>query len=78
MGDTEGPVEIVSSRGDREEDRKVELIVREMRRYNVKMTALGDGATEQFQHVYSWVGNLGIRCTVSCYAPIRAASRQEF
>ena len=40
MVDTEGPVEIASSRGDREEDRKVDLIMREMRRYNVKVTAL--------------------------------------
>ena len=40
MVDTEGPVELVSSRGDRGEDRKVDLIMREMRRYNVKVTAL--------------------------------------
>ena len=40
MVDTEGPVEIVSSRGDWREDRKVDMIVREMWRYNVKMTAL--------------------------------------
>ena len=40
MVDIEGPVEIASSRGDREEDRKVDLIMREMRRYNVKVTAL--------------------------------------
>ncbi len=38
MVDTEGPVEIASSRGDRGEERKVDLIVREMRRYNVKVT----------------------------------------
>ena len=36
MVDTEGPVEIASSRGVRGEDRKVDLIVREIRRYNVK------------------------------------------
>ena len=36
----EGPVEIASSRGVRGEDRKVDLIMREMRRYNVKVTAL--------------------------------------
>ena len=35
------------------------------------------GAPEHPQHIYSWVGNLGICCTVSCYAPTRAASRQE-
>ena len=40
MVNTEGPVEIASSRGDRREDRKVDLIVQEMRRYNVKVTAL--------------------------------------
>ena len=40
MVDTEGPVEIENSRGDRGEDRKVDLIVREMRRYNVKVTTL--------------------------------------
>ena len=40
MVDTEGLVEIASSRGDREEDWKVDLIVREMMRYNVKVTAL--------------------------------------
>ena len=37
---TEGPVEIASSRGDKGEDRKIDLIVREMRQYNVKVTAL--------------------------------------
>ena len=42
MVDTEGPVEIASSRGDRGKDRKVDLIVGEMRRYNVKVTALQD------------------------------------
>ena len=35
MVDTEGPVEIASSRVDRGEDRKVNLIVREMVSYNV-------------------------------------------
>ena len=40
MVDTEGPVEIASSRGDKGEDRKVDLIVQDMRRYNVKVTAL--------------------------------------
>ena len=40
MVETEGPVEIASSRGDRGKDRKVDLIVQEMRRYNVKVTAL--------------------------------------
>ena len=40
MVDTEGPVEIASSRGDRGEDKKVDLMVREMRRFNVKVTAL--------------------------------------
>ena len=40
MVDTEGPVEIASSRGDRGEDRKVDLIGKEMRKYNVKVTAL--------------------------------------
>ena len=39
MVDTGGPVEIGSSRGDWGEDRKVDLILREMRRYNVKVTA---------------------------------------
>ena len=46
--DTEGPVEIASSRGDRGEDRKVDLIVREMRRYNEKVTALQE---------IKWFGN---------------------
>ena len=40
MVDTEGPVEIASNRGDRGEDRKVDLIVQEMRRCNVKVTTL--------------------------------------
>ena len=40
MVDTEGPVEIASSGEDRGEDRKVDLMVRVMRRYNVKVTAL--------------------------------------
>ena len=35
MKDTEGPVEIASSRGDRGEDRKVVLIVRGIRRYTM-------------------------------------------
>ena len=48
MVDTEGPVEIASSRGDRGKDRKVYLIVREMRRYNVKVTAL---------HETKWFGS---------------------
>ena len=39
MVDTEGPVEIASNRGDRGEDRKVDLIMQE-RSYNVKVTAL--------------------------------------
>ena len=37
---TEGPVEIARSRGDRGDDREVDLIMQEMRRYNVKVTAL--------------------------------------
>ena len=55
--DTEGLVEIASSRGDRGEDRKVDLIVREMRRYNVKVTALQE--TQWFgSEVYRVVGNV--------------------
>ena len=48
MVDTEGPVEIASSRGDRGKDREVDLFVREIRRYNVKVTALQE---------IKWLGN---------------------
>ena len=42
MVDTEGPVEIASQRADshRGEDRKVNLIVNELRRYDVRVAAL--------------------------------------
>ena len=42
MVSTEGPVEVASQRADgqRGEDRKVDLIVSEMERYNVKVAAL--------------------------------------
>ena len=39
MVDTEGPIEI-ASRSQREEDRKVDWIVREMKRYKVKVAGL--------------------------------------
>ena len=55
MVDTEGPVEIASSRVDKGEDRKVDLIMREMRRYNVKVTALHE--TKWFgSEVIEWQG----------------------
>ena len=42
MVDTDGPVEIASQRADshRGEDRKVHLIVNELKRYDVKVAAL--------------------------------------
>ena len=42
MVDTEGPIEIASRRQDkrRGEDRKVDWIVRELKRYNVKVAGL--------------------------------------
>ena len=42
MVDTEGPIEIASRRQDkrRGEDRKVDWIVREMKRYSVKVVGL--------------------------------------
>ena len=42
MVDTEGPVEIASQRADshRGEDRNVNLIVNELKRYDVKVAAL--------------------------------------
>ena len=42
MVDTEGPIEVVSQQCDdwRNEDRKIDKIVPELRRYNVSMGAL--------------------------------------
>ena len=54
MVDTEGPVEIASSRGDRGQDRKVDLIMREMRRYNMKVTAPQE--TKWFGSEVQWQG----------------------
>ena len=40
MVDTEGPIEVASRWGQRGEDRKVDLIEMELKRYDVKVAAL--------------------------------------
>ena len=53
MVDTEGPVEVAEEKGDR----KVDLIMQEMRRYNVKVTALQE--TKWFgSEVFQVTGNV--------------------
>ena len=40
MVDTEGPIKVESKRGESGEDRKVHLIMHEMKRYKMKVVAL--------------------------------------
>ena len=58
MVDTEGPVEIASQRADshRGEDRKVNLIVNELNRYDVKVAALQE--TKWFGNKVYWVSEV--------------------
>ena len=57
MVDIEGPVGIAISRGDSGEDRKVHLIMQEMRRYNAKVIALQE--TKWFgSEVYRMAGSV--------------------